>query len=110
MADSPFIAYFNRFSYSHRNISHKYIRKFLKNSQSSTLHWFQFRYIIEGTNSNRGRKVRSTFYVEYDFGVSFIIKSRDIGFFQCEVFTVKYFKIVLVDEFIQTLFNQSECK
>ncbi len=43
-------------------------------------HWFQFGY-LEGTTSKRGGNVRSTFYVESDFGVSFIIKSQEIGFF-----------------------------
>ncbi len=48
------------------------------------LHGFQFSY-IEGTNNNKGGNVPSTFYVESDFGVGFIIKSREIGFFQCKV-------------------------
>ena len=42
------------------------------------LHWFEFRY-IEGTNGNRGENVWSTFYLGSDFGVSFIMKSQEIG-------------------------------
>ena len=48
------------------------------------LHGVQFSY-IEGTNNNRGGNVQPTFHVESDFGVCFIIKSREIGFFQCEI-------------------------
>ena len=48
------------------------------------LHGVQFSY-IEGTNNNRGGNVQPIFHVESDFGVGFIIKSREIGFFQYEI-------------------------